>query len=83
LSLKRANGESLDIDIAVISPEYYYGLWVYGIDVNGTQYLNTTNTQSITLQYNSNKTIKLGVVLYAVAQTNIEVDRIKPYKVNI
>jgi hypothetical protein len=81
LSLKKANGETVTAEVSVIPPTYSYGIMLYGIDINGTIY--TSANSSLLMQYNSDKTVKLGIALYAVSTTSVTVDRVGPFSVKI
>jgi hypothetical protein len=81
LSLKKANGETVTAEVSVIPPTYSYGIMLYGIDIDGTIY--TSANSSLLMQYNSDKTVKLGIALYAASTTSVTVDRVGPFSVKI
>ena len=79
LSLHRADGELINCEVAVVDPTYTYGIKIYGLDYNGTK----IETGSNTIQYNSSKTYKLGIAMYAIMTTTVITDRVGTFRATI
>ena len=74
LTLIKADNTTLDpIEISVIEATYDYGIYIYGLKVDGTV-IKRDNTEQI-IQYNKNKTYQIGIAAYATATTNSTSDR--------
>lgn len=87
LSIIKADGDKVSTTVTVETPEYKYGVYIYGIrttDRQGVQRVHSSG-QSITLQYIKDQTtVELGIALYAVAVTSYATtDRVGPFKTKI
>lgn len=84
LSIIKENGEKVETEVSVIPPTYSYGIMVYGVMLdNNPEKIYTAANGSLLMQYNSDKNIKVGIAMYAVATTSVTTDRIGPFNVKI
>lgn len=82
LTLYREDGSSLNpIAITVIQPTYSYGIFIYGIKVNGT--LVTRDSSEQIIQYNKDKKYEIGLAVYATADTTQRDNRTTALEVNL
>ena len=79
LTLHKASGDPITCEVAVVDPSYTYGIKIYGLDYNGT----IIETGSNTIQYNSSKTYKLGIAMYAIMTTTVITDRVGTFRAKI
>ncbi len=84
LTLLKDNGEKVETEVSVIPPTYSYGIMIYGVMLdNKTDQIYTEANSSLLMQYNSDKNVKVGIAMYAIATTSVTVDRIGPFNVKI
>lgn len=84
LTLLKDNGEKVETEVSVIPPTYSYGIMVYGVMLdNKSDQIYTEANSSLLMQYNSDKNVKVGIAMYAIATTSVTVDRIGPFNVKI
>ena len=82
LKLHKKDGSSVDIPVTVQEPTYAYGIYIYGLRINGgTPILRGQSLQ--TIQYTEDKKYELGIAIYATADTSIRQDRVGPFPVKI
>lgn len=82
LKLLKKDGTTVDVHITVQEPTYSYGIFIYGLRVNGgAPILRGQSLQ--TIQYVDSKKYELGIALYATADTSIRQDRVGPFSVRI
>ena len=79
LTLQKADNSVITCEVAVVDPTYTYGIKIYGLDYNGT----IIETGSNTIQYNSSKTYKLGIAMYAIMTTTVITDRVGTFRAKI
>ena len=82
LTLTRENGQSLEAEVSVITPEYNYGLMLYGVRVDGNTIYTEANSNLLT-SYVPGKKFELGVILYATITTSKTLDRIGNFDLKI
>ena len=71
LILHKANNETIQTDVSVITPEYSYGIKLYGIRVDkNNDKIYTAANNDVTIQYTPERTIEVGVMLYAISVTS-------------
>lgn len=84
LTIVKENGEKIDAEVSVIPPTYSYGILVYGVVLdNDFTKIYTDANNSLLMQYNSDRNVKVGIAMYAVATTSVTTDRIGPFNVKI
>ena len=84
LTLLKENGEKVEAEVSVIPPTYSYGIMVYGVMLdNDSSKIYTEANSSLLMQYNSDRNVKVGIAMYAVATTSVTTDRIGPFNVKI
>ena len=84
LTLLKSNGDKVETEVSVIPPTYSYGIMVYGVMLdNKTDKIYTEANSSLLMQYNSDRNVKVGIAMYAVATTSVTTDRIGPFNVKI
>lgn len=84
LTLLKENGDTVSTEVSVIPPTYSYGIMVYGVMLdNDPSKIYTEANGSLLMQYNSDRNVKVGIAMYAVATTSITTDRIGPFNVKI
>lgn len=84
LSLTKENGEKVETEVSVVPPTYSYGIMVYGIMLDDDKdKIYTAANGSLLMQYNSDKNVKVGIVMYAISTTTVVIDRIGPFNVKI
>lgn len=84
LTLLKENGEKVQTEVSVIPPTYSYGIMVYGVMLdNDSSKIYTEANSSLLMQYNSDRNVKVGIAMYAVATTSVTTDRIGPFNVKI
>lgn len=84
LTLLKQGGEKVETEVSVIPPTYSYGILVYGVMLdNDSSKIYTAANSSLLMQYNSDRNVKIGIAMYAVATTSVTTDRIGPFNVKI
>lgn len=84
LTLHKGNGETVQAEVSVVTPTYSYGIMVYGVMLNNNpDKIYTKADKTLLMQYNSDKNIKVGIVMYAIATTSVISDRVGPFNVKI
>lgn len=84
LTLLKQGGEKVETEVSVIPPTYSYGILVYGVMLdNDSSKIYTAANSSLLMQYNSDRNVKIGIAMYAVATTSVTTDRIGPFNVHI
>ena len=84
LTLHKGNGETVQAEVSVVTPTYSYGIMVYGVMLNNnSDKIYTKADKTLLMQYNSDKNIKVGIVMYAIATTSVISDRVGPFNVKI
>ena len=84
LTLHKGNGETVQAEVSVVTPTYSYGIMVYGVMLdNKSDKIYTEANGSLLMQYNSDRNVKVGIAMYAVATTSVTTDRIGPFNVKI
>ena len=84
LTLLKSNWEKVETEVWVIPPTYSYGIMVYGVMLdNKSDKIYTEANGSLLMQYNSDRNVKVGIAMYAVATTSVTTDRIGPFNVKI
>lgn len=82
LKLYKKDGSSVDVHITVQEPTYSYGIYIYGLRVDGgNPILRGQGLQ--TIQYVDSKKYELGIAMYATADTSIRQDRVGPFSVRV
>lgn len=82
LKLHKKDGSSVDIPVTVQEPTYAYGIYIYGLRIDGgSPILRDQGLQ--TIQYVATKKYELGIAMYATADTSIRQDRVGPFSVKI
>lgn len=82
LILHKANNETIQAEVSVITPENYYGIKLYGIRVDkDNDKIYTAANNDVTIQYTPERTIEAGVMLYAISVTSTINDKIGPFDV--
>ena len=82
LILHKANNETIQTDVSVITPEYSYGIKLYGIRVDkNNDKIYTAANNDVTIQYIPERTIEVGVMLYAISVTSTISNKIGPFDV--
>ena len=82
LVLHKANNETVQTDVSVITPEYSYGIKLYGIRIDkNNDKIYTASNNDVTIQYTPERTIEVGVMLYAISVTSTINNKIGPFDV--
>ena len=82
LTLTRENGTNLEVEVSVITPEYNYGLMLYGVRIDGGAPYTEANPNLLT-SYVPGKKFELGVILYATITTSKTLDRIGNFDLKV
>jgi hypothetical protein len=77
----KKNGEKLETEISVVPATYSYGLYIEGIKFNDEEKIYKASKDTLVFQYTANKTVKIGVALYAISVTTSQSNRIGPFEV--
>ena len=82
LVLHKANNETVQANVSVITPENSYGIKLYGIRVDkDNDKIYTAANNDVTIQYTPERTIEVGVMLYAISVTSTINNKIGPFDV--
>ena len=82
LTLTKENGQNLEVEVSVITPEYNYGMMLYGVRVDGNIIYTEANSNLLT-SYVPGKKFELGVILYATITTSKTIDRIGNFDIKV
>lgn len=82
LTLTRENGTNLEVEVSVITPEYNYGLMLYGVRIDGGVPYTEANPNLLT-SYVPGKKFELGVILFATITTSKTLDRIGNFDLKV
>ena len=83
LVLHKANNETIQAVVSVITPTYYYGIKLYGIriiDSDNTKIFTAANSD-VTVQYTPQRKVEAGVILYAISRTVEDTDQLGPFDI--
>ena len=83
LVLHKADGSTVSTTVTVEVPTNRYGIMVYGVMLdNNTSKIYTSG--DLLMQYNSDKNVKVGIAMFAIAQTTFNItDMVGPFDVKI
>lgn len=82
LILHKANEKTVQTEVSVITPKYYYGIKLYGIRVDGdNNKIYTAANSNVTIQYTPERRVEAGVIMYAISVTSTQSDQIGPFDV--
>lgn len=82
LTLTKESGQNLEVEVSVITPEYNYGMMLYGVRVDGNIIYTEANSNLLT-SYVPGKKFELGVILYATITTSKTIDRIGNFDIKV
>ena len=82
LILHKANNKTVQTLVSVVTPKYYYKIKLYGIRIDSdNEKIYTAANANITVQYTPERTIEVGVMLYAISVTSTISNKIGPFDV--
>ena len=82
LKLIKKDGSSIDIPVTVQEPTYSFGIYIYGLRVDGK--IITRDLEEQILQYKKDKTFELGIAMYAISTIGSnQSDRVGSFPVKI
>ena len=82
LILHKANNETVQTLVAVVTPKYYYKIKLYGIRIDSdNEKIYTAANANITIQYTPERKVEAGVILYAISRTTSDTDQLGPFDV--
>ena len=82
LILHKANNETVQAEVSVITPTYYYGIKLYGIRIDSdNERIYTAANADVTVQYTPERKVEAGVILYAISRTTSDTDQLGPFDV--
>ena len=80
LALTKADGSTIDIPVSVQTPQYLYGIILYGVRLDGTVY----NGSEMLMQYRDGRKVELGIAIQSVADRSGTQSTVnKPFDVTI
>ena len=82
LILHKANNETVQTLVSVVTPKYYYKIKLYGIRIDSdNEKIYTAANANITIQYTPERKVEAGVILYAISRTTSDTDQLGPFDV--
>ena len=82
LILHKANNETVQTLVSVVTPKYYYKIKLYGIRIDSdNEKIYTAANANITVQYTPERKVEAGVILYAISRTTSDTDQLGPFDV--
>ena len=84
LTVKKADGTTVETQVTVVPPQYNFGILTYGIRFDGSNTIYTASDAEVLFQYRSERKVEVGIALYATTTLSDKVtDRQGPFNVKI